>query len=245
MATDYKQPKKSAQPKNWTSIITKTVGKVFSVLRAIAHLTYTILENAFRLITFCFNLIVKLVSNPATPCVVAICLFMVVSTIAVWQWYAIGVWLGVLLKIPSTWGMGSGMMGVLLGLGINVYQLAPILWRIREDIAKAYVQLGIEVNNPPTSETPLEKLGQWISTDYGTLKKIRLVSYGVETTLVISYCFIAADLNFFAIMQAAIALLLPEQCLQLVSSTIAVLGTVQEQMHKNAEDDSPEDHVCL
>jgi hypothetical protein len=237
---------KSAKPKqDIFKQINKVVGKVFWCLKAVAHLIFKIIEQAFRLVTFIFNLLVKLVSNPSTPCVVAIILFMIVSTIAAMQWYAIGVWLGQMIGINQSLGIGSGILGVLLGLGLNVYQLAPTLWRIRQDIAKAYLQLGIDVENAEISNTPNEKLGNWLSSDYGLLKAIRLVSYGLETGLVIGYCALGAEWGFFAIAQAAISLLLPEQTLALVSSTISVLGSIGEKMAENAEDDSPADNVYL
>ncbi len=237
---------KTAQPKkSFFNTVSKIIGKIFAFLRGLAHLIYQLIEQAFRLLTFCFNLLVKLASSPITPCVVAILAFLLVCSVATSQWFLIGQWLGKLMGITGVWGIGAGTAGVLLGIGINVYQLAPILWKIRQDIAKAYLQLGIDVENNPNVNNPEEKLNEWLSADYGTLKAIRLVSYGLETALVIGYCYLATGLNFFAIIQAAISLLLPEKCLMLVSSTISVLGSVYEQINKEAEDSTPEDHVYL
>lgn len=237
---------KNAQPKKtFFNAISNIVGKVFTVFRGLAHLIYQLIEQAFRLLTFCFSLLVKLASSPTTPCVVAILAFLLVCSVAASQWFLIGQWLGKLMGITGVWGIGAGTAGVLLGVGINVYQLAPILWKIRQDIAKAYLQLGIDVENNSNAENPEERLNEWLNADYGILKAIRLVSYGLETALVIGYCYLATGLNFFAIVQAAISLLLPEKCLMLVASTISVLGSVQEQISKEAEDSTPEDHVYL
>jgi len=74
------------------------------------------------------------------------------------------------------------------------------------------------------------------------LKSTRLISYAIETALVLCYAFLATGLNFYALIMAAISLILPEKCLLLVSSTISVLGQVSEKMG----DSEPEpDHVSF
>ena len=215
--------------------ITKIVQKAFKIAKAIAHLLYVFLENSFRLIAFCFSLIVRLLSEPSTPCVVAICLFMLVSVITLAQWAAIGVWLGQLLGIREFWGIGTAIGGVLLGLGINIYQLAPQLWQIREDVAVAFLKLKVETKDKIEATTPEEKLGNWLSANYSQLKFARLASYSLETGLVLAYCALAANMSFFAIMHAAISLILPEQTLNLVQSTIGFFASLQRQMEWDAE----------
>lgn len=234
---------RSADPKkNIAASIQKIVAKVFGFLREILKLIWLIAENSMRLITFAFSLIVKLLANPIAPCIVAIIGFVAVCAVATAQWAAIGVWLGKLFGISGLWNIGTATCGVLLGLGINIYQLSPELWKIRRDISRAYVSLGIDVESRERFDNPEEKLENWLTVDHGVLKSTRLISYAVETALVLGYAFIGTGLDFYALVMAGISLLLPEQCLHLVSSTISVLGQVSDKMG----DEEPEkDHVSF
>lgn len=234
---------RSADPKKNIAVsIQKIVAKVFGFLREILKLIWLIAENSMRLITFAFSLIVKLLANPTAPCIVAIIAFVGVCAVATAQWFSIGTWLGKLFGISGLWNIGAGACGILLGLGINIYQLSPELWKIRKDISRAYMVLGIDVENNERFSNPEEKLENWLTVDHGVLKSTRLISYAVETTLVLSYAFLAAGLDFDVMAMAGISLLLPEQCLHLVSSTISVLGQVSDKMG----DEEPEkDHVSF
>ncbi|MBC1300010.1 hypothetical protein GNF11_35045, partial [Nostoc sp. UCD122] len=195
-----------------------------------------------RLITFAFSLIVKLLANPTAPCIVAIIAFVAVCAVATAQWAAIGIWLGKLFGISGLWNIGTATCGILLGLGINIYQLSPELWKIRQDISRAYMALGIDVESSERFQNPEERLENWLTLDHGMLKSTRLISYAIESALVLCYAFLATGLDFYALIMAGISLLLPEKCLLLVSSTISVLGQVSDKMG----DSEPEpDHVSF
>lgn len=223
--------------KSFFAKVQSFVVKIFGFLKAAAKLLWLLTENAFQLTVYCFSLLVKLLASPTTPCLVAIACFGLVCSIAAAQWFQIGVWLGRMLGVSAGWGLGAGTLGVLLGLGINIYQLAPQLWKLRRDIAEAYKALDINPEHQPESkESVPERLQNWLSFDHGTLKAIRLVTYALETGIVLSYCFFATGFQFFAILQAAISLLLPEKCLELVSATVAVLGGVSEKINTPESD---------
>lgn len=235
-----RQPRSAEPKKNIAVSIQKIVAKVFGFFREILKLIWLIAENSMRLITFAFSLIVKLLANPTAPCIVAIIAFVAVCAIATAQWAALGIWLGKLFGISGLWNIGTATSGVLLGLGINIYQLSPELWKIRQDISRAYMVLGIDVESNERFENPEERLENWLTLDHGLLKSTRLISYAIETALVLCYAFLATGLDFYALIMAGISLLLPEKCLLLVSSTISVLGQVSEKMG----DSEPEpDHV--
>ncbi|MHC5932053.1 hypothetical protein, partial [Nostoc sp.] len=132
-------------------------------------MVWLILENTMRLITFAFSLLVKLLANPIAPCLVAIIAFVAVSAVALAQWAAIGVWLGKMFGVSGLWWIGSATCGVLLGLGINIYQLSPELWKIRKDISRAYLSLGIDVESNEKFDNPGERLENWLTIDHGML----------------------------------------------------------------------------
>ncbi len=222
--------------------ITNIIKKFFQLLRYLIHIVWEIVKNSMQLIVFLFGYIVKLCSEPSTPCILAIIAFGLVTTVATTQWYAIGIWLGRLFGITNVLGIGAGALGVLTGAIINSFQLAPQLWKIRKDIAKAYQDLNIKTDHEEDEPNNVkERMGDWLSYDHKTLKRTRLISYAVETALVLGYCF-STGLNFIAIIQAAVSLILPERALGLVASTTSVLGQVSDHIHQAP---AAEDNVQL
>lgn len=239
MATvNHGNRQKPAQKSFWDKLH-HWINKIFSFLKECALVIWRLIENASHLAIFCFSLLIKLAASPNTPCIIAIISFGAVVAVASHQWYEIGFWIGRMMGVSGLWGIGAGTAGVLLGLGLNVYQLAPQLWKLRKDIAQAYQALSINTEFKADSpESVAERLGNWLSFDHGTLKGIRLATYAVETALVCGYLFLATGLNFFAIIQAGISLVLPEKCLELVSSTIGVLGGVSDHLNTPPEDNA-------
>ncbi len=234
--------KRSAKPNNFSHRMQKFVAKIFGFFKEVLHLLFLLVENTMRLITFLFSLLVRLLANPIAPCIVAIIAFVAVCLVALAQWASIGVWLGQVLGIKGLWNIGSASCGVLLGIGINIYQLSPQLWKIRKDISRAYLHLGIDVETPEKGENPQDKLDNWLTIDHGMLKTARLFSYGLEAALVLGWAF-STGLNFYTLALAAVSLLLPEKCLMLVSSTVSVLGKVSDNLNNHPE--PPEDHVSF
>ena len=183
------------------------------------------------LVAFFFSLLVKVLAAPSTPCIVAISFFIAVSIVAAFQWWGIGVWIGKAFGLGGTiGGFSAGLFGALLGLGINSYQLAPQLWKLRRDVAQAYADLGVDLEHDTSDPTLQDKRNHWYSYDHSTLKKGRLLSYVLETSLVIAYVGIAQRFNFVAILQAAISLLLPERALEMVASAVSLLGEVSQRV---------------
>jgi hypothetical protein len=163
---------------------------------------------------------------------VAILAFGASTAIAALQWSLIGQWLGTLLRFRDIYGIGASIAGVMLGLGINIYQLAPQLWKLRRDIAKVYAEQKVNTDLQE-EETVQNKAQNWLSFDHKTLKTARLISYSLETALIVGYV-VFTDFNFSAIVQAAVSLLLPEKCLEWTQSTISLLGTVSDKMAEKA-----------
>lgn len=240
---------KSAKPNPQKGIL-KFIGKVFDFLRAAAQVIWLLCENTMRLITFVFSLFVKLLATPNAPIVTGILAFILVCFIAGGQWYEIGVWLGEMARLNGIAGIGAGVCGVLLGMAINVYQLSPELWKISKSVAKAYVALGIKVDESFEfkADTPEGKIQDWLTADHSILKSARLASYAVETVLVVGYLFLHINpftMGLSSLIYAAqgiISLLLPERILHFVSSSISVLGAVSDKVYEQAEDDGFE-HV--
>lgn len=215
----------------WSHRISKFIARIFSFIKGCFQVLWEIIEHSLEAVTFFFGLLVRVIANPSTPCVVAIIFFMFVSAVAAAQWFAIGVWLGQAFGLSGTiGGISSGLMGMLLGLGLNVYQLSSELWKLRRDVAKAYADMRVDPEFDDSDPTLEDKNSHWESYDHGTLKRGRLLSYGLETALVIAYVGIAQKFQFVALLQAAVSLLLPEKSLEMVSSTVGLMGQVSERV---------------
>ncbi len=221
----------------WSHRVSKVIARIFSIIKGIIKALWEVIEHCLETVTFFFGLLVRVVANPTTPCVVAILFFMFVATIAAAQWYLIGVWLGKAFGLGGTiGGISSGLMGLLMGLGLNVYQLSSELWKLRRDVAKAYADMNVDPDFDASDPTLEEKNSHWESYDHGTLKKGRLLSYALETALVITYVGIAQKFQFVALLQAAVSLLLPEKALEMVSATVGLMGQVSERVTTPTDD---------
>lgn len=215
----------------WNTKASKLISRIFSVIKGIIKVLWEIVEHSLEVVTFFFGLLVRVLANPTTPCVVAILFFMGVSLVATLQWYALGVWISQAFGLGGTiGGISSGLMGLLLGLGLNVYQLSSELWKLRRDVAKAYADMRVDPDYDVGDPTLEDKNKHWESYDHGTLKRGRFLSYAVETALVIAYCGIAQNFQFVALLQAAVSLILPEKALSLVSATIGLMGQVSSRV---------------
>ncbi|QMS91366.1 hypothetical protein HUN01_28605 [Nostoc edaphicum CCNP1411] len=232
---------RSAKPQQGQAI-TKFIKKVFFIFREVLRHISHLIQESLRLVIYFFKIITDQLTHPNAGIIASLCLFLLVSAIAATQWAQIGVWLGSFLGLKGLWGVGSGTCGLLLGLGINVFQLTPELYKIKRSWAIAYAKMGIEVDGLEHDSTPQSIDENWNSIKHSSLKKTRLVSFAVETALVLSYAVLGTGLEFFAIATAAISLILPELTLKLVSSMISVLGEVSSTM----DDAEPEkDHVSF
>lgn len=221
-------------PRNWFHTVSAFIGKIFHVIKLLIHTVWEIISHVLSTIVFFFSLLIKVVADPSTPCVVAITMFMIVCIIAGFQWWQIGVWLGGLMGFDaSVLGIASGFVGVMLGLGLNVYQLSPQLWKIRRDVAAWYAKNNVKLNHKSSGEaTVKERQENWHSYDHRTLKSARYLTYGIETGLVLVYCALVQNFAFWAIVQAAVSLLLPEKSIEAVSSTISLLGEVSNDVNR-------------
>lgn len=215
----------------WSYKVSRFITRVFDFVKGVMRALWEIIEHTLEAVAFFFGLLVRVVANPSTPCVVAIIFFMFIATVAAAQWFAIGVWIGLALGLGGTiGGISSGVMGLLLGLGLNVYQLSSELWKLRRDVAKAYADMRVDPDFDASDPTLQDKNIHWESYDHGTLKRGRLLSYALETALVIAYAGIAQSFQFVALLQAAVSLLLPEKALEMVSATVGLMGQVSERV---------------
>jgi hypothetical protein len=232
-----RQPTTMKPPKNHKRGFLNFINRLFGFLKACIEIVFSIIKNAMTLLVYLFRYIVELLAHPTMPSVVAITFFTIFVVIAGYQWYGIGVWLFQMFGLSEAWGIGGGLFGLLLGFGINVYQLAPELWKLQPLIAKAYSDLHIDPEAELEKPTLKEKLTQWLTYDHGTLKGMRLMSYCIETGLVLTYTAIVGQFQFWAICVAAASLLAPEWTLKGVAATTGVTRAVSDRVSQMQDDE--------
>lgn len=232
-------PRTVNSKKTWGDRISKLIGRLFGIVRTLIRFCWEAIEQCMYTIAFFFSLLLRVVANPSTPAVIAILFFIAVSAVAALQWWAIGVWLG------SAFGMGgaiggisSGILGMLGGLGLNTWQIAPELWKLRRDVAKSYGQLGVDPEYDTSESTLSDRILNWFSYDHQTLKRGRLIAYAIETGLVVAYCGLAQRFAFVSLVQAAISLFLPEKALAMIAASVSLLSEVNERINKETTEDA-------
>jgi hypothetical protein len=227
-------PKKSAKPESEVlAKITETITKIFSFIRRIIHAIFKIIESLINLLIFAFSYLSGILASPSFPCLVAIIAFGVVVFISSIQWWQVGAWIGRTFNLGFLYGIGAPIIGLAIGIGLNAYQMGPVLWKINRDLAKAYADIGVNTElETDGEEKPQQRHKLWSSYSHSFLKKGRAVSYAAEAAIGLVYLLISG-LSFFPIIQTLISLTLPEQCLKLVSATVGSLGAASNKMHDN------------
>lgn len=210
--------------------ITEILRKIFRFLKALIHFLGELVSNFMGLVSYLFQWVVKIASDPSSPAFVAIVLFIIVSVIAGFNWFQIGTWLGSVFGLSEIAGIGLGAVGVLVGLGLNIFQLSSELWKVQRSIANAYKGLGVDPDTKLEKPTLNQKLAKWSSYDHRTLKNTRSFSYVFETVVIATYTVLGAQLTPISIIISAISLICPEYTLHMVSSMTSLLGDVKEQI---------------
>ena len=216
------------------------VQKFFGVIRICVEVIFNVIRNTMNLLVFFAHYIVETLASPTMPAVISIAVFFAVVIITGAEWWSIGLWLMQLAGINQAYGIGGGLFGIALGFGVNVFQLSPELWKLQPLLAKAYSDLKIDPNAEALSEVTLKsKLGNWLTSDFGTLKNMRSVSYLFETALILVYTATVAKFGFMAIVQAAFSLCAPEWSLKGVGATTTVTRATADKIneyHDNADE---------
>ena len=215
------------------------VAKIFAVFKAIANVIFSALRNILALTVFLGKHIVDLLASPTFPAVIAITAFFFVVVLAGMQWASIGVWLFKLVGLGNGFYSAS-MFGMILGFGINVFQLSPEVWKIQKPLAQAFKSLKIDPDAKLEDKSLDAKLNDWLTYDFGVLKAARNINYAIETGIVL--CFTAATgFGFFSIAMAGSMLLLPEQLIKFIGAAASVGSAASSTVNKKLDEQSLND----
>jgi hypothetical protein len=223
--------------KSWVAAVLNAVRKVFKFIRQALQVIGEIIQEIIHTSVFLFSIILKFISSPSTPCLLAIVVFGFAIIIAEIQWYGVGMWIAGIVGFESYAGYSLGVLGVLFGFAINMFQLSAEMWKISRQFADYYAAKNVDPNMETSADVGVkERISNWLSFDHKNLKVMRRISYVLETGLMLAYSF--SQFNFLALLMGAIALTAPEQALKFVSSTISLLGKISEF---NSDKDAAED----
>lgn len=212
------------------------VQKFFNIVRICLEVLFNVIRNTMNLLVFFAHYIVETLASPTMPAVISIAVFFAVVVITGAEWWSIGIWLFSLAGIGQAYGIGGGLFGMGLGFGVNVFQLSPELWKLQPLLAKAYSDLNINPDAEKSDTTLKSKLGNWLTSDFGTLKNMRSISYLFETALIIVYTATVAKFGFMAIVQAAFSLLVPEWSIKGVAATTTVTRATADKINEYHDD---------
>ncbi len=213
---------------NWHRGVLRWLRKIAGVIRSILHLIGEIGQHLMDLVAYLFSVVVKLATSPTAPIFFAIIAALIVTAVTINQWWAIGVWVARIAHVNRYYG---GVFGTLFGIGINSFQLAPILWKIRREINDAYREMGVDTEYESEEEdTPQSLEANWFSVNHRTLKTISLLSYCLETSIVIVYTAVVQKFAMLALFQAIVSLLAPQHVLRFASHTISIMGATSRRV---------------
>lgn len=208
----------------WDKRVISLVDKIGRVFRSVWDILYKITQQFIETINYLVPLVTKTVINPTATIFFCLALLVFVTLITGFQWWEIGVWAGRMIGMPNLLGLGLGAVGIAVGLFLNIEELSPELHKIHENLARAYDKMGVKLDHTPEPENLKDRLSNWFSYDLALAKKGRLLSYAIESAIVLSFAFMTG-LTFQSIVVALISLTCPEFVVKYLASKTSLFGT--------------------
>lgn len=230
----YQTPRRKKP--GWYRALSKTLFLVFRVVKAIFDLLGELIEHLLSLISASFNLLAVLWKSPHTHYVASILLFIGILIYAIHQWIAIGMWLAKVIHAPTSAG---AFIGGVFGIGINIYQLTPLLWKIDPRIAKAYAKLGINPYfEPEDEEQPAARKQNWKSHTHRSMQTRSVICFVIEWALFLIYWVAALRLSLLGLVSGFISLWMPRQSLKFALHCQQLMEELQNAVEEDEYDDN-------
>lgn len=221
--------------------IKNILAKFFQKVRLVIKFIFELIGNLLDAFVYGCGNVISLLASPRTLAAIAFVVFMITIGFTGYQWYQIGV--GLLTPIFNNAGL-AGTSGVLIGLGINLFQMAPNLWKINKNYAQAYKNMSID--NPNGEVDPeLDKnsksanlskiIPKWLVSDHYQMRAWRRKSFFAEAFIQGLYVFVGGGFNIIGIVLAALTLYVPEKMLEIISGIINHVIHVNQEVEKQAE----------
>lgn len=222
---------------SWNAKVTAAINKFFTFIKGVIDILHKIVKQLMSTIVFFFMALTKLLTDPTMPCVMAIAWVVIALGVAAFQWWSIGLWFGQVIGTPQILGIGFAAVGLIAGLALNIEQMAPEIWKIWKNLARAFQKLRIDFNHDTSNNDIGDRVNNWHSYDYQMAKKTRLLSYGLETAIVLIYVGVSS-FSYISIIIALISLICPEVAIKNLAAKTSVFGEANEIAMADEEGDS-------
>lgn len=232
---------KGKPKKTWVVGLINIVNKVFDILKKLLFILYIIVKQILAAFVFLVSIVIKLFVNPNAYCLAAIAVFGFVMVITSYQWVGVGRWAFGFFGITQVLGISVGVLGLCAGTFINLFQMAPELWKISRKFALYYQKNKINPemdDDEDNDKSPVSRLASWASYNHKSLKHYRRASHFIEIGILITYT-LATLSGLQGLVMGLIALICPEHSLKLVSNTIDLMAPVeaaQPQSYESSEE---------
>lgn len=226
-------------PINWKEKITTFIKKIFGFGKLLLHLLSEFIHNSFSLTTYAIKILVEVLATADAVVFVAAILFGGVMLAAGYQWGQIGVWVAKALGFGGAIaGIGAATAGILAGIGFNVYQLFPTLWRLKRKVAIAYAKNNIDPKATDLKDGVQERLQNWHTFSHRTLKRGRRLSYFVETCIQIIFWATVLSLSVNGMLMLIVTLVLPEVTIAILSAACDLSTAIHEGQNQKSGSNS-------
>lgn len=218
--------------KGWQHAVSRGMARLFRVLRKLVELIVELFEHALNLLGSIFDLGTKFWTSPYTHYIASILVFLVVITFALWQWWTMGAWAGKFFRATY---LGS-LIGLTVGVLLNLFQLSPMLWKFDKRITRAYAKAKINPNfEPDEEETPSERIENWSSHAHQGLKTRSANSYMAEWGVYLFYWITALKYSPLGLVQGLVALKFPEWALALALHNQEIMRQTLQEIEESEE----------
>jgi hypothetical protein len=213
--------------KDWSEKASEILRKIFGVVKSIFRLISEFIHNTFNLTTYTVQLIIEIFASADFVVFIAGGIFAAVLIAAGYQWGSIGVWIARSLGFGGVIaGIAASTTGMAVGIGFNVYQLFPSLWRLRRKVAKAYANKNIDPQNKDLKDGLQERLVNWHSFSHRTLERGRYISYLIETAIQLIFWATVQMLSFNGMLMLVVTLILPEVTISVLSAACDIAEAI-------------------
>lgn len=225
---------KAQHKEPWDKKAGKIIDKCGRAIRSLWDILYKIIKQFIETVNYLVTLVTNLIVEPTTTIFACLGMLMAVTLVTAYQWFEVGVWVGVVIGTTTFLGWTLGVLGMIGGLFLNVEELSPELHKINEHLAKAFQGMGVKFDHTPQPDDLEDRLSNWFSYDMAFAKKGRWVAYMVETAVVVVYV-AATGLTVTSVATAFIALTCPELATKYLRSKVSLFATASALANQEEE----------
>lgn len=226
---------KSTDKKPWADKVSQFLKKASKFIQDVIRLMGEALHHVMHIGSYFGGTVLGLSVSPTVQIFLAIATLVFVLWLTFTQWLTIGVWFTRVLRYPIAIG---AIAGLVVGIGLNLKQIAPNSWKLTSALATVFSILRIDPKYAPKdSNDPNEMQQNWHSATHRSVRQQAQVAFLIECAIVAFYVVASRSLNPYTLIVAAVSLKAPETTLLWTAHTISLFGEVS---NKTVQADAPQ-----